>query len=206
MRPERTRLNRCPRSSCRKRRSRFQAIVDPYAPGRFLPGGFAGGLEVEEGFLTLTSLPGGLLAKVGKMKEQFGKVNTMHAHTLPWVDEPLVMKNLLGGRGRSQGFGGLGLEAAAESVVLPRGDGRGLPGQLRRRFRRTNEATSSWLGRLRGYRDITEGTNLDVGISFATVTTTPVSIHDAAVRRRRDVPLPAAAARDLPALPRAGPS
>ena len=54
-------------------------------------------MEIEEGFLTLTSLPGGLLAKVGKMKEQFGKVNTMHAHTLPWVDAPLVMKNLLGG-------------------------------------------------------------------------------------------------------------
>ena len=25
----------------------------------------------------------------------------------------------------------------------------------------------SWLGRLRGYRDITEGTNLDLGVSFA---------------------------------------
>ena len=54
-------------------------------------------LEIEEGFLTLTSLPGGLLAKVGKMKEQFGKVNTLHAHTLPWIDVPIVMKNFLGG-------------------------------------------------------------------------------------------------------------
>ena len=49
------------------------------------------GLEIEEGFITFPTLPGGLLMKVGKMKAQFGKVNTMHSHTLPWVDEPLAM-------------------------------------------------------------------------------------------------------------------
>ena len=46
------------------------------------------------------------------MRAQFGKVNTLHAHVLPWVDEPLVMKNLLGGEeghGRLRHFG---LEAA----------------------------------------------------------------------------------------------
>ena len=75
----------------------LQAIVDPYARADFFLAASPEGLEIEEGFLTLTSLPGGLLAKVGKMKEQFGKVNTMHAHMLPWVDAPLVMKNLMGG-------------------------------------------------------------------------------------------------------------
>ena len=75
----------------------FQAVVDPYARADVFLSASPDGLEVEEGFLTLTSLPGGLLAKVGKMKEQFGKANTMHAHTLPWVDVPIVMKNFLGG-------------------------------------------------------------------------------------------------------------
>ena len=51
---------------------------------------------MEEGFLTFTSLPGGLLAKVGKFREQIGKVNTLHSHALPWVDGPLVLTNLLG--------------------------------------------------------------------------------------------------------------
>ncbi len=113
----------------------LQAIVDPYGRADFFLAASPEGLEIEEGFLTLTSLPGGLLAKVGKMKEQFGKVNTLHAHTLPWVDEPLVMTNLLGGAGRSRGFGGLGFEAAPQSVVLPRSHGGDLPGQLRRRVR-----------------------------------------------------------------------
>src|SRR6185295_14396952 len=75
----------------------YQAIVDPYARADFFLAASPEGLEVEEGFLTFTSLPGGLLMKVGKMKAQFGKVNTMHSHTLPWVDAPLPMQNLLGG-------------------------------------------------------------------------------------------------------------
>ena len=75
----------------------LQAIVDPYARADFFLAASPEGLDIEEGFLTLTSLPGGFLAKVGKMKEQFGKVNTLHAHTLPWVDVPIVMRNLLGG-------------------------------------------------------------------------------------------------------------
>ena len=65
----------------------------------------------------------------------------------------------------------------------------------------------SWLGRLRGYHDITESTNLDIGASFAwghndigPDSTTRL------VRCRRHDPVSAAAARDLPPLPRAAPS
>ena len=43
------------------------------------------------------SLPGGLLVKVGKMRSEFGKVNPMHTHVLPWTDRPLVTRNLVGG-------------------------------------------------------------------------------------------------------------
>src|SRR5436305_1411088 len=42
-------------------------------------------------------LPGGFLAKVGKMRSAFGKVNTLHNHVLPWTDRPLVTRNLVGG-------------------------------------------------------------------------------------------------------------
>src|SRR5262245_17930094 len=143
----------------------FQAVVDPYARADVFLSASPDGLEIEEGFLTLTSLPGGLLAKVGKMKEQFGKANTMHAHTLPWVDVPIVMKNFLGGE---EGLNDSGvsvskllmnplffLEATGEIY-----QGNSGPFQTHER----NDV--SWLGRLRGYRDITESTNLDVGFSF----------------------------------------
>ena len=143
----------------------FQAVVDPYARADVFLSATPEGVDVEEGFLTLTSLPGGLLAKVGKMKEQFGKVNTMHAHTLPWIDVPIVMKNFLGGE---EGLNDSGisvsklllnplffLEATGEIY-----QGNSGPFQTHER----NDV--SWLGRLRGYRDINESTNLDIGASF----------------------------------------
>src|SRR5215471_17117462 len=75
----------------------FQAIVDPYARADFFLSMSPDSISIEEGFITFPTLPGGLLLKVGKMKAQFGKVNTMHSHVLPWADEPLIMTNLLGG-------------------------------------------------------------------------------------------------------------
>jgi hypothetical protein len=75
----------------------FQAIVDPYARADFFLSAGPEGLEVEEGYITFTSLPAGVLLKVGKMREQFGKVNPMHTHILPWADRPLVLQNFLGG-------------------------------------------------------------------------------------------------------------
>ena len=68
----------------------FQAVVDPYARADFFISFGEEGVNLEEGFVTLTSLPGGLLTKVGKMRSAFGKVNSLHNHVLPWADWPLV--------------------------------------------------------------------------------------------------------------------
>ncbi len=168
----------------------LQAIVDPYARADFFLAASPEGLEIEEGFLTFTGLPGGLLMKVGKMKEQFGKVNTMHAHTLPWVDAPLVMKNLLGSE---EGLNDSGV-SVSKLIVNPLLflEATGEVYQGNSGIFQTHERNDvSWLGRLRGYRDITEGTNLDVGFSFArghnelgTDTTTRLFGVDATVRYR----------------------
>ena len=143
----------------------FQAVVDPYARADVFLSASPEGVEIEEGFLTLTSLPGGLLAKVGKMKEQFGKVNTMHAHTLPWVDVPIVMKNFLGGE---EGLNDSGL-SVSKLLLNPwfflEATGEVYQGNSGP-FQTQERNDVSWLGRLRGYRDINESTNLDIGMSF----------------------------------------
>lgn len=143
----------------------LQAIVDPYARADFFLAASPDGLEVEEGFLTFTSLPGGLLAKVGKMKQQFGKVNTMHPHSLPWVDAPLVQKNLLGGE---EGLNDSGI-SVSKLLLNPwfflEATGEVYQGNSGL-FQAHERNDVSWLGRVRGYRDLTEGTNLDVGASF----------------------------------------
>ena len=143
----------------------FQAVVDPYARADVFLSASPDGVEIEEGYLTLTSLPGGLLAKVGKMKQQFGKVNTMHAHTLPWVDVPIVMKNFLGGE---EGLNDSGISVSKlllNPLFFLEATGEVYQGNSGP-FQTHQRSDVSWLGRLRGYRDITESTNLDVGFSF----------------------------------------
>jgi hypothetical protein len=142
----------------------LQAIVDPYARADFFLAASPEGLEIEEGFLTLTSLPGGLLAKVGKMKQQFGKVNTLHPHARPWADTPLVVRNLLGGE---EGLNDSGVSVS--KLVLNPWLFLEATGELYQGssglFQTHERDDVSWLGRVRGYRDITEAANLDIGAS-----------------------------------------
>ena len=134
------------------------------------------------------------------MKEQFGKVNTMHAHTLPWVDVPLVMKNLLGGE---EGLNDSGVSVSKlllNPLFFLEATGEVYQGNSGP-FQTHERSDVSWLGRLRGYRDITEGTNLDIGASFTRRSQRRrARYHDAAVRRRCDRALSAAAPRNLSPL------
>jgi hypothetical protein len=149
----------------------FQAVVDPYARGDFFMSFGQEGVELEEGYVTFTSLPGGLLTKVGKIRGAFGKVNAMHNHVLPWTDRPLVTNNLVGGED--------GISDAAISVarLIPnpwlfleatgqvfRGDAGPEDQPL---FRAAKRSDLSYVGHLRGYHDITENSNLDFGFSYA---------------------------------------
>jgi hypothetical protein len=145
----------------------LQAIVDPYARADFFLAFGEEGVGVEEGFVTLTSLPGGLLTKVGRLRAAFGKVNTQHTHILPWADRPLVTRNLLGGE---EGIADAGISVArlipnpwifleATGEVF-RGDSPGV-------FAASKRSDLSYVGHLRGYHDITEDSNLDLGFSYS---------------------------------------
>jgi hypothetical protein len=144
----------------------LQAIVDPYARADFFLAASPEGLEIEEGFLTFPTLPGGVLAKVGKMKAQFGKANTFHSHNLPWVDTPLPIRNLLGG---DEGFNDAGVSVSKllpNPVLFLEATGEIYNGS-NGLFTSHERGDLAYLGRLRAYRDITEATNLDVGTSLA---------------------------------------
>lgn len=145
-----------------------QAIIDPYARGDFFLTFGEEGVGLEEGYITFTALPAGFVARVGKMRSAFGKVNTMHNHVLPWVDRPLVTNNLVGGED--------GIDDAGFSIqrILPAPKGIFLEatGQLFRGdsddvFKATNKNDVSTVAHLRGYKDLTESTNLDLGLSYA---------------------------------------
>jgi hypothetical protein len=144
----------------------FQAVVDPYARADFFVAAGSDEIELEEGYLTLTALPGGVLAKIGKMKAQFGRTNTLHPHQLPWVDQPLVLQNVLGSE---EGLNDSGVSVSKLLLnpwIFLEATGEVYKGD-NATFRTYKRSDVTWLGRLRGYRDITESTNLDLGTSIA---------------------------------------
>ena len=146
----------------------LQAIVDPYARADFFISFGEEGVNLEEGYLTFTSLPAGLVARVGKMRAAFGKVNTLHNHVLPWTDRPLVTENLAGGE---DGINDAGF-SITRAFQAPRGVFLEATGQLFRGdsadvFRSVQHRDVSTVAHLRGYKDITESTNLDIGVSYA---------------------------------------
>ena len=144
----------------------FQAVVDPYARADFFLSAGPSGLEVEEGFITFTSLPANLLLKAGKMRAQFGKVNATHTHLMPTADRPLVTENLVGGdEGISDS--GVSLSKLIPNSFMYTEATAEVYGGHSDVFESSRLSKPNYVGRLRGYRDLTEGTNLDLGTSIA---------------------------------------
>jgi len=110
----------------------------------------------------------------------------MHNHVLPWIDRPIVNTNLVGGED--------GIDDAGVSIerILPAPKGIFLEatGQVFRGdsadvFKASQKSDVSTVAHLRGYKDITESTNLDIGLSYArghndagTNSVTPLSSTD----------------------------
>jgi hypothetical protein len=145
----------------------LQAIVDPYARADFFLSFGQEGVELEEGYITFPTVPGGLLVRVGKMRAAFGKVNTLHNHVLPWTDRPIVTNNLVAGE---EGIDDAGFSVARlipnkwffmeATAQVYRGDSPPV-------FLSTKRGNLAYVGHLRGYQDISSSTNIDLGVSYA---------------------------------------
>lgn len=55
--------------------------------------------DLEEAYLSYHGLPYGLGARFGQFRAEFGKVNPIHLHALPWTDYPLVIQRYFGDEG-----------------------------------------------------------------------------------------------------------
>src|SRR5207237_5618985 len=145
----------------------FQAVVDPYARADFFISFGEEGVNLEEGFLTFTELPGGLLTKVGKMRAAFGKVNSLHNHVLPWADRPIVIANLVGGEDGIDDAGFSVARLIPNKWIFLEATGQVFRGDSNDLFKSSKRGDLSYLGHLRGYQDITDNTNIDLGLSFS---------------------------------------
>lgn len=146
----------------------FQSIIDPYARGDFFLSFGEEGVDLEEGYITFTALPAGFVARGGKMRAAFGKVNTLHNHVLSWIDRPLVNNNLTAGE---DGLNDAGLSVtrafAGPKAIYLEGTAQVFRGDSGDVFKSNRRSDVSTVAHFRGYRDITESTNLDIGVSYA---------------------------------------
>ena len=146
----------------------LQAIIDPYARADAFISFGETGVNVEEAYVTFTSLPVGLLLKVGKMRAEFGKVNTIHNHALPFIDRPLVTNNLVGGEDGIDDAGfSLSRFLPAPKNWFFQGTAQVFRGDSDDLFAAYRRQDLSVVGHLRAYRDLSESTNLDLGVSYS---------------------------------------
>ena len=144
----------------------FEAFIDPYAKGRFFVAIEDGAAELEEGYAQFVTLPYGLTAKAGKVKASFGKANTWHTHTRPWVDRPLMIERFFG-----EGLTDTGI-SVSKSIDNPwntfiEATGEVLSGDAEGVFERDGSNDLFYNVHLKAFRDLSESSNVEVGTSWS---------------------------------------
>jgi hypothetical protein len=83
----------------------FQAALDPYSSTKIFLAASEEDVEIEEGYIYWTGLPGRLRLDAGKFRQQVGDLNRWHGHALPQTEYPLVYQRFLS----EEGLAGVGL-------------------------------------------------------------------------------------------------
>jgi hypothetical protein len=147
----------------------LQAAVDPYAKADFiLSFSPETGVDVEEAYLTWLSLPLGGQAKIGKFRADFGKFNRTHAGETPFADRPLSTLAF----GGEEGLATTGLSLTAMLPTSFYWDVTGNVGTAPAPGENTVWAAYEgtdllWLGRTSAFLDLSEASNLNLGVSYA---------------------------------------
>lgn len=104
--------------------------------------------------------------KVGKMRDAFGKVDGQHNHVLPFIDRPLVNRNLIGGEDALADAGISLARLIPNPWVFLEATGQVYRGDSAI-FKAPTRGDLAYVGHLRAYQDVTESTNVDLGGSVA---------------------------------------
>ena len=149
------------------------ASVDPFAKGYAVINASAdpitgeASLGVEEAALQTTSLPWNLELKAGRFFGEFGKLEYIHDHELPFVNRPLAIDEYIGGESRSDGLQVNWLVPVPHYVSLTLGVGDSFGGDVAPNnpggFRSIDEL--NYWGRLSTYFDLTSNWQTEMGVS-----------------------------------------
>ena len=153
----------------------LQAVVDPYFRGDiFLGVSDEEGIAIEQAYLTTTSLPNQLQARLGRFLMPFGKQNTTHRHDLHTIEYPHVVQRFLG----PEGLKGTGLQGSRvfspfgfyQELLVAVVDRVGERDEGLTPTEPTNESLGGlgFSARLRNYVDLTEAANVELSLSAMT--------------------------------------
>lgn len=148
----------------------FSGAVDPYTRADVFvtlereEGEFH--VDLEEGYITYLGLPYNLQARFGKFRAEFGKVNAIHRHAIPWTDYPFVIKRYFG----EEGLSGTGAELSwlvpnpwnqyvSLTYEIVNNDNDSL-------FAGADSDDFAHLARLKSFYDLSPASTLELGASF----------------------------------------
>lgn len=153
----------------------FRADIDPWTKGVVIltveseaPGEFEA--LIEEGYVLFDKLPGleesplGLKVRAGRFRPQFGRLNLLHTHDLPWTTRPRSYQAFVG----EEGFTQNGI--AGEFFVPTPGEHNALSasvawlngGEIPLAEANAGEEPA-WLGHLGWFFDLGDGHDVEIG-------------------------------------------
>ncbi len=146
----------------------LQSALDPFSRTRWTIAFGDEGVEIEEGWVMYSSLPGGLALTAGKFRQSFGPLNRQHLHALPQTEYPLVYQTVFGEEGLAQtgvSFAWLLPRpwATANEVVLQVTDG-----ENEEAFAGEEFEDLSVLARLKNFWELSDATYFEWGLSGIT--------------------------------------
>lgn len=121
-------------------------------------------LHPEEVYLESLSLPRVTL-KIGKFLAEFGKHNTLHRHTFPFIDAPLVHQKVFGEEGLNEA--GVSLSALLPSSWFSEVTGQYLAGENELLFASPTKDDGTGIIHWRNLWDLSDESTFDVTLSAA---------------------------------------
>ncbi|MCA8923092.1 MAG: hypothetical protein KDD82_14855, partial [Planctomycetes bacterium] len=162
-------INRDDRFSLREVELDMRADIDPYSKGVLIlaweeeePGEYTA--TVEEGYLTLETLPLGFRAQLGRFRVPFGRINLLHTHDLPQPVRPYALTDMFGEEGFAEN--GVILTWLAPKIPLELSAAL-LNGENGTLFAGANSDDPAWLGRAEFFQQLGPSAFFALGASFA---------------------------------------
>lgn len=142
----------------------LESYLDPYSRFKAAIHTAPEHAGLEEAYFMRYGVVGGINLTLGKFRQQFGVVNRWHKHALDWIDFPLPLLFIFGDEGLNQT--GFAFDWSGSAGGFSHGlDLQITEGANEHLFAGNSRKRPSILARYKLFRDLTESTYLELGVT-----------------------------------------